>query len=347
MVQMSPLVSIIVPVFNVEDYLEECLQSLLNQSLRQIEIIAVDDGSTDKSSEILERYASLDNRLIVIIQNNQGQAGARNSGLAVASGTYIGFVDPDDWVAETMFEILYSSAMGNNADLSVCDYSRVNGIRVDSHTLKLSDEVIRMADHKLEEIWLKKKYSVVVWNKLYKKTILDTFSIRFEAGHEVFSEDVLFNLYYLMRVKIMTSVEGSYYYYRLREGSLTSSVKPNYLKKELTLVDKFREYYAGYPNVETVNKILFNLLFDRVIDNCLHKLDVNDGLKNIHKDLIYATQHEYFHRSMSAAWKDSSLWMPLRGFAYLNASRQYVLSVCYLYGYHKATMAKKYIKKYI
>ena len=99
----TPLVSILVPVYNVEDYLERCLDSLLQQSLTQIEIVCVNDGSTDKSAEILEEYAKKDNRIVVVHKKNGGLPSARNAGLDVAKGKYVGFVDSDDYVDKDMF----------------------------------------------------------------------------------------------------------------------------------------------------------------------------------------------------------------------------------------------------
>ena len=114
------LISIIVPVYNVEQYLDDCLVSILNQTYKNLEIILIDDGSTDNSGKICDEYAKKDSRIIVFHKENGGVSSARNAGLRIAKGIYIGFVDPDDWIAEDMYEVLYLNAKKYDADVSVC-----------------------------------------------------------------------------------------------------------------------------------------------------------------------------------------------------------------------------------
>lgn len=116
---MKPKVSIVVPIYNVEKYLKNCVDSLLNQTLEDIEIILVDDGSPDKSGEIADEYMRNEKRIKVVHQSNAGLGPARNSGMAVATGEYIGFIDSDDWTQPEMFERLYEAAVLENADIVV------------------------------------------------------------------------------------------------------------------------------------------------------------------------------------------------------------------------------------
>lgn len=118
---MAPKISVIVPVYKCEAFLEEMLGSLIKQTLREIEIILVDDGSPDKSGEICDKVAKKDNRIIVIHQKNQGAGIARNAGLEKATGEYIGFCDSDDWVDLEMYEKMYEQARTNNADIVRCN----------------------------------------------------------------------------------------------------------------------------------------------------------------------------------------------------------------------------------
>ena len=120
-------VSIIIPVYNVERYLPKCLDSVINQTLRDIEIICIDDCSTDGSYEILQEYASKDDRIIVLKQEtNQGQGVARNRGIDIAKGEYIGFVDPDDWIELDMYEKMYNQAKNLNSEIVICNINRYN-----------------------------------------------------------------------------------------------------------------------------------------------------------------------------------------------------------------------------
>ena len=135
---MIPKVSIVVPMYGVEQFLNKCVDSLLVQSLHDIEIILVDDGSPDRCGEIAEEYATKDNRIKVIHQKNSGLGPARNTGMAAAKGEYIGFVDSDDWTNACMFEMLYNAAKQNDADIAVsghCDWRYGKVIRTKRHPL--------------------------------------------------------------------------------------------------------------------------------------------------------------------------------------------------------------------
>ena len=123
---MKPLVSVIVPVYNVERYVQQCLESLVNQTLKEIEIIIVNDGSTDGSAEICNKYAKMDSRIVYITKENGGLSEARNVGLKYASADYIGFVDSDDYVDLDFFKVLYDLTQKNNAKISVGAIRRVD-----------------------------------------------------------------------------------------------------------------------------------------------------------------------------------------------------------------------------
>lgn len=118
------LISVIVPVFNTEEYLNRCLDSIINSTYKELEIICVDDGSTDCSAEILEQYASIDNRITIIHQDNQGVSVARNKGLESAVGEYVCFIDSDDWIHEQFFTYLHRAITENVADIALCDFKR-------------------------------------------------------------------------------------------------------------------------------------------------------------------------------------------------------------------------------
>ena len=118
----NPLISVIVPIYNMENYLEKCLDNLINQTLKEIEIICINDGSVDNSLKILKNFANKDNRIIILNQKNQGQGIARNNGIKIARGEYIGFCDPDDWIELNMFENMYNKAIQNQADIVECDF---------------------------------------------------------------------------------------------------------------------------------------------------------------------------------------------------------------------------------
>ena len=138
---MKPKISIIVPIYNMEPYLQRCLTSLTSQSQADIQIIAVDDGSTDSSLQIVHQFAKDDNRIIVIHQENSGVSSARNAGIRAAEGEYIGFVDPDDWVETSMYEDMYKEAIRLQADIVMCSYIREFGSHSKEKKFPVSDQV--------------------------------------------------------------------------------------------------------------------------------------------------------------------------------------------------------------
>ena len=129
-----PKVSVIVPVYNAEKFISRCITSILEQTIKEIEIIVVNDGSTDQSAEIINSFESLDHRIIHISQPNQGVSTARNAGLRCASGEFIGFVDADDWIEPNMFETLYALSIQHSADLVICNAFSINKNGDDNET---------------------------------------------------------------------------------------------------------------------------------------------------------------------------------------------------------------------
>ena len=174
-------VSVIIPVYNVEKYLEKCLESLKNQSLTDIEFICINDGSTDNSLAILNRYAAKDKRFTVISQENQGQGIARNKGLELARGEYIGFVDPDDWVEENMLESLYAKAKDFNLDLIECnytDYFEDSRPPAMWHTRLKTNKIFNWHNNKAYLF----THPIATWNKLFKTELLQKNNIKFSNG---------------------------------------------------------------------------------------------------------------------------------------------------------------------
>lgn len=209
-------VSIIVPVYNVEKYLRKCLDSLINQTLKDIEIICINDGSTDKSLEILEEYKNRDSRIILLNQENSGQSVARNRGIEIAKGEYLGFVDPDDWVDLDYYEKLYNAASTNDADIAVGGIIRVTGIKKKKFLNFEKETITDNTNLKFELCDVPEKS--YVWNKIYKTEKLKEIGLEFEKG--IFYEDCIFTPQALFFLEKMVTVPNIYYYY-LRRGNST------------------------------------------------------------------------------------------------------------------------------
>lgn len=217
---MMNKVSIIVPVYNIEKYLAKCLDSLINQTLEDIEIICVNDGSTDNSAEILNEYAQKDSRIKIINQENAGLSAARNTGINAANGEYIGYVDSDDWVDLTYFENLYNAAIQNNADIAVAGIKRVGGEHYKEKlflefknptTTNNVEEKFRLCDIP------DKSY---VWNKIYKLSEIKKHNLYFRVG--VNYEDIIYAPKIIHILSTLTTVPNTYYYYLKRRGSIVA-----------------------------------------------------------------------------------------------------------------------------
>lgn len=187
---MTNLISIIIPVYNAEHFLERCLNSLLSQTYKNLEIIVVNDGSTDNSANIINQFAKKNDRIIPIHQNNQGVSTARNLGLKKATGDYIGFVDADDEVLPEMYEILLKNALENNAAISHCGFEVVTK----DSTVKFhgkGDFLVQDKNQGVQEILSGIRVEPSVWNKIYKKHLVE--NIEFPTDIKI-NEDLLFNI---------------------------------------------------------------------------------------------------------------------------------------------------------
>jgi len=237
--EIKPKISIIVPVYNVQEYLGKCLDSLINQTLQDIEIICVNDGSTDDSLIILQNFAFKDNRIKIIDQENSGPGVARNNGMRVASGEYIGFVDPDDWVKEDMYEKLYNQAKTLDSDIVICDYvryqewtERVIPQNFFEKAVKYIKAVpVNVPDGKnidremlLDTLLVSPCYSVV---RIYRREFLINNNILF-SKHKC-CEDCPFVLKGHVLAKAVSYVKYAGYIYRLRKNSTVRSYNKRYL----------------------------------------------------------------------------------------------------------------------
>ncbi len=232
-------VSIIVPVYNVEKYLSECLESLISQTLSDIEIICINDGSEDSSVKILEEYAQKDKRIVVINQENSGLSAARNTGMRFANGEYIGFVDSDDWIDSDFYEKLYNSAKNNDADIVVASIIRYRKC-VQKYRVKYTNEkVYTDLQDKISACSVPR--ICYVWNKLYRKELIqdDLFT------PNVYFEDVIWLPNIIKKANKVVTVDGTNYYYRVNNNSIVK--KPSKKKQQ-------DNYYAKKKMVEFFNE---------------------------------------------------------------------------------------------
>jgi len=211
-------VSVIVPVYNVEKFLKRCLDSLINQTLQNIEIICINDGSTDKSVEILEEYRKKDSRIIVINQKNQGLSVTRNNGIDIAKGEFISFVDSDDWIDFEFLEKLYNAAVKYGCDVACSGIIRLHKMHKKKHLQHSQTRVTENFSEKLELCDVPDKS--YVWNKIYKTSELKKHNLKFEPG--MIYEDVMFTPQVLYLLRKLVTVPDVYYYYWRNTNSLVT-----------------------------------------------------------------------------------------------------------------------------
>ena len=234
-----PKVSIIIPVYNVEKFLPRCLNSLTNQTLKDIEIICINDGSTDNSPKILEEYKNKDNRVVVINQENSGVSASRNSGMKIAKGEYIGFVDSDDWVDLDFFEKLYNSAIKNGADIAVGGIIRTKPNKRTT-LLEFPKEEI------MEDIYRKIELADIfehcyVCGKIYKTEKIKSLNILFEEGR--IYEDMIWLPQILYSLTKMVAVPNTYYYYWRHANSLVR-IQNSKTKEDFNYAkEKFEKFF--------------------------------------------------------------------------------------------------------
>lgn len=237
-------VSIIIPVYNTEKFLKKCMDSIVNQTLKEIEIICINDGSTDNSLKILEEYATNDNRIKLINQNNLGQGTARNKGLEIACGEYIGFVDSDDWIDEDYFEKLYNSAKKHNAALACCSLRREYPFKQSWRLHVEKEEIIETPMEKFKYLYIPKQCYPV--NKIYRKADLDKHNIKFPEG--MYFEDMPFNLNAVYYLDKMVTVPGIIYHYF---ANMKSTVKCKNDKKQTDLI-KAWSYFRSFSKKHNI-----------------------------------------------------------------------------------------------
>jgi glycosyltransferase involved in cell wall biosynthesis len=243
-------VSIIVPIYNSETYLPRCLASLKAQSLKDIEIILIDDGSMDRSGIIADEAARGDQRIRVIHQQNRGVSATRNVGLEVVTGEFIAFVDSDDWVEPMMYKAMYDKAKKETADLVVCDFfEEEDGITYLPHH-NMVDETVDIEKQFLARYFytrvLTNKHFGHPTNKLYKKEMVDRFGIRFEESLKNSSEDLLFYLMCMIHIHRVSSIGISLYHYTFRSGSLSHQKKPKHLEEKRMMCERLSDAIDEY-----------------------------------------------------------------------------------------------------
>lgn len=281
------MISIVIPVYNVEKYLRRCVDSVLSQTYKDIEIILIDDGSKDKSGKICDEYEKKDSRVRAIHKENGGLSSARNRGIEEAQGEYIGFVDSDDYIDNDMYEVLYDELQKENADIAMCGlYDCYEGEKFTSNTVR--ERVVLNSEEAIKMVMEAKKTSVTAVNKLYRKEIFR--ELRYPINK--LSEDAFVIVDVLMKAKTIVFISDQKYYYVHRKNSITTS---GFKEKDLNVLEAYsrnkeiiEEYY---PALKDVAEMRYMWAHFYVLDKMMLTKGSYD--KSIKKRIISKLRHNY------------------------------------------------------
>lgn len=271
----SALVSIVVPVYNNEEYLSRCIESILNQTYKNFELLLINDGSTDLSGEICEKYSKKDKRIKVIHQVNSGPSMARNRGIKESLGKYIQFVDSDDYINSNMTEGMVE-AMNENVQLVFCGFNNIsesNGkVMIESKktplqgTYCIMDFLAQFGNLMIEG------FINTIWNKMYSAEVIKQNGFIFDDRIDL-GEDLLFNLEYLKQCREVYFVEKQLYNYLIiNKNSITGGFKKDYFENERMLFKKVRDYLIERNSFNGDNKYLTEVTYYNRIVRCLYNL---------------------------------------------------------------------------
>lgn len=256
----GPVVSVIVPIYNVEDYLEECINSILAQSYTNLEVILIDDGSTDGSGKICDYYAQIDSRVKVFHKSNGGVSSARNFGIRNATGTYIGFIDGDDYIEPQMYQSMLKNILSNKAQMCVnLLYLKDNKVNFDCQV----KEGIISGDDAIKKL-LQMNFPTSLWSCLYYKEIIENEYLN-ENIH--FWEDFEFQMRLLYKSKIISIYNYPLYHYRYRDGSANNQIINDKIISCLDIAPIVDKAISNkYPYLKKYSDDLYVIFLLRVID---------------------------------------------------------------------------------
>jgi glycosyltransferase involved in cell wall biosynthesis len=301
---MDVKVSIIIPVYNAEKFLGECIESLLNQTIKECEFIFVNDGSKDQSEKIIRNYLQIDKRIILINQENQGVSSARNKGLVAARGEYIGFVDADDFVKEDMYGALYNAAKLGDFDSVLTDFQSERENQFSRHSYPFPKHIPLNKDfitEKLLPYLLEKEDMNTACNKVYKRSIIFNNSIRFPEKMAI-GEDGLFNLTFFQKAESFYYINYSGYFYRTVLGSATRNQSSlDHFNKVIEIYNrKELEQFADILGEETLKGMKSRKLVKSIL-SCIYQIVSAEEKSTLFKFKYIKSiiNHKYVRESLS------------------------------------------------
>lgn len=300
-------ISIIIPVYNVEKYLKRCLESVVNQTYKNLEIILVNDGSTDSSLEICNDYADKDPRVLVINQDNKGLSGARNSGLEIAKGDYIGFVDSDDWIETNMFSTMIKVLKDKKVDVVECSLLTTTDVK--NTVYRNGQLIIENRQSSLKRIIKNQNFSVC--SRLHKRSSIA--DLRFIEGKN--SEDVYFTINLYNKINTTAFLTHKFYNYYVADNSIT---RGDYKLKVLDSVEAAL-YLKNKIHKEESDKTLKNISRNLLLDIALYNYKMLNYNSNLDPKLVLRKKLKAIIKENYNKSSNSSLHLKLARFLPVNA----------------------------
>lgn len=292
----TPLVSVIVPIYNVECYLEQCIISIVHQTYKNLEIILVNDGSPDNSLEICNKWASRDRRIKVIDKENGGLSDARNAGLRVAKGEYVAFVDSDDWISINMVEDTLREMLKNNADLVVFNYVSAYESGYMEKSSKGTSSITMNKEEYLRLVLEDRIITSHVWRRLYKRSLLPTDV--FPKGKTF--EDIYVSVPTVNNCKKIVFMDDFYYFYRINNEGIVRTVTIDNCRNHFAALKKrYDDICINYPELEVVAAKSFRYSLVTAIWPKLYRLDDSSQKRQLQSEIKLMLQKKSFRKSRS------------------------------------------------
>lgn len=281
---MDDLISVIVPIYKVEKYLKKCVESILEQTYNNLDIILVDDGSPDNCGDIIEEFRKKDERIRTIHQKNGGLSDARNSGIKIAKGKYIVYIDSDDWIEKNMIEVLYKDIIKTNSDISVCEFVEEDDFQNILSTKKYNNEIIEFNSKEALKSLIKQDILTNhAWNKLYKASLFE--GIEYPKGQLM--EDVSTTYKLFEKANKIVYQNTSLYHYIQRETSILGNITEKRINdQEFAFFDRNKYLMEKYSEFKEIIELdnMYNV-------KTLYFLAILGGYKNLYNSKKYV---EYY-----------------------------------------------------
>ena len=302
--KLVPKVSVVVPVYNTEKYLERCLESIKNQTLEDIEIVIVDDGSKEGCAHLCDELAKQDSRIKVVHKQNGGLGFARNTGIENATGEYIGFVDSDDYIDPTMYEILYTTASKHDADIAISGICFVGG-----NTFSKTGDIVEKSYFEQDTVFENEeiktlllgvvgalpnepddsRYGVSVCKNIFKNALIKDKKIEFQSERKILSEDTLFMVDFIKHTTRAVGVSGAYYCYCRNGESLSKSYNSTRFERSIVFLTELERQIAEFASKDDYKIYLDRLTqgFGRILcsQEIVHARDEKIGYSDLRKRL--------------------------------------------------------------